>query len=71
MPEKTVRKSPFVDRVPALRNKKWGGMENKESEALGSEILKAGKPAVQEIMAGLQEVDNGSDWKERLLPTCW
>lgn len=67
MPEKTVRKSPFVDRVPALRNKKWGGMENKESEALGSEILKAGKPAVQEIMAGLQEVDNGSDWKERLL----
>ena len=67
MPEKTVTKSPFVDRVPDLRNKKWGGMKNKESEAIVSELLKAGKPAVQQIIDGLQEVDNGSDWKERLL----
>jgi hypothetical protein len=67
MPEKTTEKSPFVERVPELSNKKWGGMAPKDAEALVADVLKAGKPAVSQLIDGLQEVDNGSDWKERLV----
>jgi hypothetical protein len=38
-----------------------------ESQALGKEILEGGKPANGGIIEGLQEVDNGGDFKERLL----
>ena len=65
MAEDTKKK--FVDRVPELTNKKWGGMRPGDAETLMDDILKAGPPAVQQLVMSLQEVDNGSDWKERFL----
>lgn len=68
MPEETVQKrSPFVERVPKLENSKWAGMPPAEGAKLVTDILAGGKPAVAGIVDGLQEVDDGSDWKERLL----
>lgn len=67
MPDSKTERSPFVGKVPALRNKKWGGMENEEAAAIVAEILKGGKPALRQLVDGLQEIDDGSDWQERLL----
>ncbi|NIP98088.1 MAG: HEAT repeat domain-containing protein [Akkermansiaceae bacterium] len=67
MPEKTVEKSPFLERVPELQNRKWGGMAIEDGEALVNDLVRAGKPAVQALIDGLQEVDDGTDWKERLV----
>lgn len=68
MAEKTNEKrSAFVARVPNLQNRKWSGMEPKDGAAVVADILKGGKPAVQELIDGLKELDDGSDWQERLL----
>ena len=66
MPEEAIKKSPYLDRVPQLRNRKWSGMDPGEAAKVVGEILKAGKAAVLELIDGLREVDNGTDWKERL-----
>ena len=67
MPEKTKERSPFVERVPKLQNRKWAGMKPEDGARVVSEVLAAGRPAVRQLVAGLQEVDNGADWQERLL----
>lgn len=60
-------RSPFVERVPALTGSKWGGMPNEEARRLVDDILKGGRAAIDGLIAGLREVDDGSDWAERLL----
>lgn len=62
-----IKRSPFVERVPELTGAKWGGMPREEARRLVDDILKDGKVAVGGVLAGLREVDDGSDWKERLL----
>ena len=65
--ETKIKRSVFVERLPALRNSRWGGIKKEEGDKLVADILKEGMDAVRELIDGLKEVDSGEDWQERLL----
>ncbi|MBJ05867.1 MAG: hypothetical protein CMO40_01945 [Verrucomicrobiaceae bacterium] len=65
--EKKIKRSEFVERLPALSNSRWGGIKKGDGDRLVADILKRGADAVSELIEGLKEVDSGEDWQERLL----
>ena len=65
--ETKIKRSVFVERLPTLRNSRWGGIKKEEGDKLVADILKEGMDAVRELIDGLKEVDSGEDWQERLL----
>ncbi|MEC9053922.1 MAG: hypothetical protein VX633_01355 [Verrucomicrobiota bacterium] len=65
--ETKIKRSVFVERLPALSNSRWGGIKEEDGDRLVADILKKGADAVSELIDGLKEVDSGEDWQERLL----
>ena len=48
--ETKIKRSVFVERLPALRNSRWGGIKKEDGDQLVADILKKGADAVSELI---------------------
>lgn len=59
--------NPWLERIPDLNGGKYPGMDPGEAVRLFDELLAGGKDAIIGVIDTLRGVDDGSDWKSRLL----
>ena len=70
MPEDQIAKKNdrWFHRTPELeRGSRFPSLAPEKAEKLFDEILGAGEPAISGIIDGLNEVDDGKDWKARFV----
>ncbi|MFT5121430.1 MAG: hypothetical protein ACI97B_000053 [Verrucomicrobiales bacterium] len=65
MPETETKPNAWLARLPELDGGRSPAVPNADADQLFDDILAAGKDGVRSIIAALNDVDDGADWKAR------